>query len=70
MAEEQAPPVDPNYPAYRHHPTLPMILVDNAAEETALPEGYRATPYTEEEAEAWTAAHPPPEETPARRSHR
>jgi hypothetical protein len=70
MAEEATPAVDPNWPAYRHHPTLPMVLCENEAEEKALPAGYRATPYTEEEADAWTAAQPTEGEAHTRRSHR
>jgi hypothetical protein len=74
MAEASAP-VSDKYPAYRFHPTLGMVLVENEAEDTALPAGYRDKPYTEEEADAYARDNPPPqpEESPephTRRSHR
>ena len=60
------------YPGYFFHPSLPMVLVENEEEQKALPAGYRDTPYTEDEADAYARDNPPPqpEETPQRRSHR
>jgi hypothetical protein len=45
------------WPAMRFHPTLPPVTVANEEEEKALPEGYRAKVWEEDEAEAWTAQH-------------
>jgi hypothetical protein len=49
------------YPAMRFHPTLPPVTVQNEEEDKALPEGYRATVWSEEEiaAQAAPPARPP-----------
>jgi hypothetical protein len=71
MSEGTAPQ---QWPAYRFHPTLPMICVESEEEEKALPPGYRATQYTEEEADAYAKAAAEAEahegEPQTRRSHR
>ena len=54
---EASPPVDSaKYPGYFYHATLPMVLCETEAEKDALPPGYRNTPYTEEEADAYAKA--------------
>lgn len=42
------------YPAKRFHPTLPPMRVLSAEEDQALPDGYRATVWSEADADAWT----------------
>jgi hypothetical protein len=76
MTEDATPYGDEphRFPAYRFHATLPQVCVESEEEEKALPPGYRATPYTEEEADAYVkaaaeaAAHE--DEPHTRRSHR
>jgi hypothetical protein len=74
MTEDAAPyGASAQFPGYFHHATLPMVLCETEAEKDALPPGYRTTPYTEEEADAWTkaqASHDEGESHPTRRSHR
>lgn len=73
MAEASPPAESAQWPGYYFHPTLPMVLCESEAEKDALPPGYRPTPYTEEEADAWTAAqaaHEEGEGHTSRRSHR
>lgn len=72
MADD-APAASAAYPGYFYHPTLPMVLCETEAEQAALPAGYRTTPYTEDEADAWTkaqAAAAEHDEPAPRRSHR
>ena len=75
MAEASPPADSSKYPGYFYHPTLPMVLCETEAEKDALPPGYRPTPYTEEEADAWTKAQAAVQEEAeeghtGRRSHR
>lgn len=74
---EASPPASNQFPGYWFHPTQPMVLCENEAEAKALPPGYKNTPYTEEEADAWSKAAArvedkadEPDEPHARRSHR
>jgi hypothetical protein len=73
---DATPPTSETLPGYFYHPTLPMVLCENEAEKDALPPGYRATPYTENEADAWTKAQASvqakadDDDPPGRRSHR
>ena len=75
MAEASPPADSTKYPGYFYHPTLPMVLCENEAEQAALPPGYRPTPYTEAEADAYAKAaaeaqKPEDDDPPTRRSHR
>lgn len=47
------------YPSYRYHCTLPAKLVNNAAEDAALPVGYQATPFTPAQLAACVAVGTP-----------
>jgi hypothetical protein len=55
------PTASEKYPAMRFHPTLPPVTVQNEEEEHALPAGYRAKVWSEEEiaAQAASPARPP-----------
>jgi len=73
------PTASEKYPAMRFHPTLPPVTVQNEEEEKALPAGYRATVWSEEEiaAQAVPPARPAPshedapgDDPPRPRSHR
>jgi hypothetical protein len=72
------PTASEKFPAMRFHPTLPPVTVQNEDEEKALPAGYRAKVWSEEEiaAQATPPARPPaaaadePDEPPRPRSHR
>lgn len=72
------PTASEKYPAMRFHATLPPVTVQNEEEEKALPAGYRAKVWSEEEiaAAAASPARPPapaadePDEPPRPRSHR
>jgi hypothetical protein len=68
------PTASEKYPAMRFHATLPPVTVQNEEEEKALPAGYRAKVWSEEEIAAQPTAPapdvPPGEEPPRPRSHR
>jgi hypothetical protein len=72
------PTASEKYPAMRFHATLPPVTVQNEEEEKALPAGYRAKVWSEEEiaaARAPQTGHPAsavdePDEPHAPRSRR
>jgi hypothetical protein len=63
MSEQQASSA--LYPAMRFHPTLPPVTVQNEEEEHALPAGYRAKVWSEEEIAAAARAPQTGPMTPA-----
>jgi len=62
------------WPAMRFHPTLPPVTVASEEEERALPAGYRAKVWSEEEIAAQRTAPAPDvpagDDPPRPRSHR